>query len=126
VAGAAVFISCQEQESPTGFTTLAGTDDVSFYGYVYHGVTEEPIDNATVKWECTEHTPWVLLGQTSTGLGGESGYYEIGTESWFTGHHGHDLKGTASKSGFDDAYAYIDNYQFGSSYPRDFYLYPSK
>jgi hypothetical protein len=125
-AGAAFFISCQDEPTePTGLI-LPETDDAAFYGYVYHGLTEEPIDQATVKWECTDHTPWIPLGQATTGLGGDSGYYEIGTEAWFTSHDAHDLKGTASKSGFDDAYAYINNYEYGISYRRDFLLYPSK
>jgi len=126
VTGAAVFISCQEQEAPAGFVLSETDAEPAFYGYVYNALTLDPIDDAYVKWECTTCSPPVLLGEATSGEEGEAGYYEIGTETWFTSHDGHDLRGTASKSGFSNAYAYIYDYEFEVSYQRDFYLYPTK
>jgi hypothetical protein len=126
VTGAAVLISCQEQDGPTGFMLPETDAEPAFYGYVYHGISHAFIDDADVKWECMTCSPSVLLGEATSGEGGDPGYYDISTETWFTSHDEHDLRGTASKSGFDDAYAYIEDYVFEDSYPRDFYLYPSK
>ncbi len=123
VAGAAVFISCQDgTTAPTQERAPQMDDDdvLGIKGHTYDGETNA-VEDAWVVWEClTEGDP---LGDDVTNL---FGYYEIyRTESGWLDHSGHDFKGTATHPDYYDAYAWIDDFSYQViPYTRNFYMTP--
>jgi hypothetical protein len=121
IAGAAVFISCQDgTTAPTAGREL-GTDQEEILGICGHTYDAESgaIEDALVVWHC--ETCDALIGEDVTNA---FGWYEIYlTESEWLLHEGHDLKGTATHPAYQPAYAYIDDfsYQF-TPYTRNFLL----
>jgi hypothetical protein len=109
LAVAAVSIlSCSSESAVTGSGHGASIYDVAISGKCI-GPSHEPLNGAKVRWYCTGHPSWVLLGMDETNASGE---YEI-YHTWGTAHDSHDLVGIASYSVYDDVYNYI--YDFDSS-----------
>lgn len=122
VAVVLTFGACS-QEGPvdTGSTYMPAK---MIHGYVSEAGTGDPIIGAWVYWKDPRGIPpGIVIGSNHTN---NFGYYEIwgNTEVW-DDYEGHDLDGTAEKSGYHDGYNDIDDFDLGSiPYPRDFNLVP--
>ena len=123
VAGAAVFISCQEgttAPAPVRGTGKDSPDSVGISGDVRHGITNWPIPDVDVNWEC--ETCDEFIGTDATD---QFGRYNIDYDGDWSNHDGHNLKGYASKTGYYTATNTITNFQSANMpYERDFDLYP--
>jgi hypothetical protein len=123
VAGAAVFISCQAEvmaPAPVSETEKSTLDFVGISGDVRHGIYNSPIPDVDVNWEC--ETCDEFIGNDATD---QFGRYNIDYDGDWSSHDGHNLKGYASKTGYDTATNTITNFQSANMpYERDFALYP--
>jgi hypothetical protein len=123
MAGAAVFISCQDgttAPTPVSETGKDSPDSVGISGDVRHGITNWPIPDVDVNWEC--ETCDEFIGNDATD---QFGRYNIDYTGVWSDHDDHNLKGYASKTGYYTATNTITNFQSANMpYERDFALYP--
>ena len=123
VAGAAVFISCQDGTTAPTQERIPQMDEDEYLGIDGYTRDEEggEIIDAWVVWGC--ETCAEVLGDDVTNV---YGYYQIWrTESVWLEHSGHDFKGTATHPEYEEAYATIDDFSYQViPYPRDFEMTP--
>jgi hypothetical protein len=123
VTGAAVLISCRAEVTapePVGGTGKAQLDTPGINGYAHHGITFKELPFVDVEWEC--ETCDEFIGEDATDA---YGFYEIDYDGDWSNHDGHNLKGYASRTGYNTATNTVTNFQSANiPYGRDFYLYP--
>jgi hypothetical protein len=122
VAGAAVFISCQDEATaptPPPESKAPSVDVVRIWGYVEDDEGRR-LNDADVEWWC-ETCTGEPIGSDAVD---DQGRYDIDElQSTWNPHSEHDLKGMAHKDGYTDAFQTINEFDPYSSYRRDFVLY---
>lgn len=122
VAGAAFLVSCRAEvtaPAPVREKGKTALDSAGIYGYTYKNVGGLLLD-VWVEWECETCAEY---------LGGDAvddvGRYDIYYEGDWSEHDGRDMRGYASKTGWETAENTITNFQSNNMpYRRDFILYP--
>jgi hypothetical protein len=123
VAGAAVFISCQDgttAPAPPPESEAPSFDVVRIWGYVTNQYNE-PLKDAQVVWWCNTCSGEIIGDDAVDDIG----RYDIDPPEPFNwdDHDGHDLEGEASKTGYTPASQYIYDFDSSAVYQRDFVLY---
>jgi hypothetical protein len=122
VAGAAFFISCQNGATePTPKHELTTQQDgvLGIHGYTYEAITQEKLIDVEVEWWCETCSEW--LGSDAVD---DVAHYDIYYDGDWSDHDGHNMRGYASKPGYETAENTITNFQsVNIPYERDFYLY---
>ena len=123
MAGAAVFISCQDGTTAATPPPEGGApsfDVVRIWGFTYYwlGGTLTDVD---VEWYC-DTCSGAIIGVDAVD---DVGRYDIDElQATWNAHDGHDLEGMASKDGYQNAFRTIDDFDSSGSYQRNFELYP--
>jgi hypothetical protein len=119
VAGAAVFISCQDgttAPTPPPSGVAPSFDATAIWGYTVNP-WNDPVLDVYVDWYCVT-CAGEPIGSDAVDDVGRYNIDEL--QSKWDAHDGHDLEGMAYRDGYENAFRTIDDFDSSGVYQRDF------